>query len=528
MKWYGPTVGEESFFDEMKRFVRFGTGDEEALRGLLPHAKPQLERIADEFYDRLAEHEEAQAVFSGPEQILRLKGSLRGWMEVLLGGPWDEEYYQRRTRIGQVHVRIKLPQRYMVGAMNLLRVSLTRVAQLAFPEAAARQRTVLALCRILDIELAIMFESYREALVSEVQRFERIDKELLEERLAISEARYEEIVEKAEALISTFDASGAVLLFNRRCEEMTGLTRAQAAGKSWSELFVRPEERAAVAPLIAAALSGDRFSTYEGLVLRPDGGRHVVRWSFSTLPHATGSILCATGVDVTRERNLAAMTRRAERLAALGTMAAGLAHEIRNPLNAAHLQLTLLNRRLRRFPADTEGAAAAGDLASGEIQRLATLVEEFLHFARPQPLRSARVDLLETARTIVALTAPEAAAAGVSLRLAEGEPTPVDLDDERIKQVILNLTRNAIEAAGAGGQVEVRVRAANGFVRIEVEDDGPGLPAEAPIFEPFYTTKENGTGLGLAIVHRIVEDHGGHIDVESRPGRTLFVVAIPR
>jgi signal transduction histidine kinase len=105
----------------------------------------------------------------------------------------------------------------------------------------------------------------------------------------------------------------------------------------------------------------------------------------------------------------------------------------------------------------------------------------------------------------------------------------MQLDDERMKQVIHNLMRNAIEAVGRGGHVQVRIRSDGDGARLDVEDDGPGLQdPQAPIFEPFFTTKEQGTGLGLAIVHRIVTDHGGRIDVESAPGRTIFSIVLPR
>jgi signal transduction histidine kinase len=129
---------------------------------------------------------------------------------------------------------------------------------------------------------------------------------------------------------------------------------------------------------------------------------------------------------------------------------------------------------------------------------------------------------------LVALIAPEAIAAGVEVTLPQGDGVSVQIDEERIKQVVLNLVRNAIEATGRGGRIELRVRSEAGGVFIEVEDDGPGIPSsDAPIFEPFYTTKESGTGLGLSIVHRIISDHGGTIGLESRPGRTVFTLSLP-
>jgi signal transduction histidine kinase len=162
------------------------------------------------------------------------------------------------------------------------------------------------------------------------------------------------------------------------------------------------------------------------------------------------------------------------------------------------------------------------------MARLAGLVREFLDFARPQPLRLSRVDLRATAEEVGSLLVPEAQATGVDLALELAEEVRVELDAERIKQVILNLVQNAAEATGAGGHVLLRVSPRDGGAMLEVEDDGPGLPEDpAMVFEPFFTTKPGGTGLGLAIVHRIVTDHGGRIDCESRPGATRFSVFLP-
>jgi PAS domain S-box-containing protein len=412
----------------------------------------------------------------------------------------------------------------MFTAMNLIRSGFQRIVE-EVADPTLRQKTVAAVDKIIDLELAIMLETYREAFVDEVQRLERLEKARLEGELAVSEARYEEIVEKAGSLVTTFDESCTILLFNSRCEELTKLSRSQAIGQKWFDVFVLPDEHARVKAVCERVLGGERVLPYEGPV--PTSARRV-RWHFTTLPTSSGAVLCAIGIDVTEERELQLRTQRSERLAALGTMAAGLAHEIRNPLNAASLQLQVVERRLRRERPKVEGALEASGLVGVEMKRLANLVDEFLQFARPQPLRLVRADLRHTVEELVALIRPEAIAAGVEVSLRKGDGASVQIDEERIKQVLLNLLRNALEAAGRGGRIELRVRADAVGVIIEVEDDGPGLPSsDAPIFEPFYTTKESGTGLGLSIVHRIISDHGGTIGVQSRPGRTVFTLSLP-
>jgi signal transduction histidine kinase len=218
-----------------------------------------------------------------------------------------------------------------------------------------------------------------------------------------------------------------------------------------------------------------------------------------------------------------------DRLTALGTMTAGLAHELRNPLNAAHLQLSLVARRLRADPADTAAALQALARADHEMKRIATLVEELLDFARPLPLELAPGDLRACAEDVLQALEDEAADAQVALALAPGVETVVRMDAARMRQLLVNLVRNAIEASPPGSVVELSVRGHAEWATLTVADSGPGLPAPASrIFEPFFTTKPEGTGLGLSIVHRIVTDHQGEISVRRQDDRTVFTVLLPR
>ena len=166
----------ETLFEELKRYVQWGFEDEAALRALHPRAAPELERIADTFYRRIIEHDEARKALEGGEtQVGRLKVALEAWLDSLLAGPWDEVYYERRARIGRLHVRIGLPQHYMFGAMNVIRLELVRVAERAFGERRDKERGVrAALGKILDLELAIMLHTYREDLIAQQARSERL------------------------------------------------------------------------------------------------------------------------------------------------------------------------------------------------------------------------------------------------------------------------------------------------------------------------------------------------------------------
>jgi signal transduction histidine kinase len=166
----------ETVFEELKRYVRFGDEDGAALRALHGAAAPSFEAIAQAFYDRILSHEEARkALVGGESRVGHLKVTLVAWMETLLSGPWDEAYWQRRYAIGRTHVRIGLPQHYMFGAMNVIREQLAGIAWTRFhadPDELERVRTALG--KILDLELAIMLTTYRDDLLSQAARAERL------------------------------------------------------------------------------------------------------------------------------------------------------------------------------------------------------------------------------------------------------------------------------------------------------------------------------------------------------------------
>ncbi|WP_164019694.1 protoglobin domain-containing protein [Pyxidicoccus trucidator] len=166
----------ETLLEELKRYVGFGVEDERALVALHAIAKPHFPRIARVFYDRILEHEGArQALEGGESQVGHLRGTLEIWMSQLMSGPWDEAYYELRCRIGRMHVRISLPQHYMFGAMNVLRQELNGLIDEAYldkPQALRAARTALG--KILDLELAIMLHTYREDLLAQQARNERL------------------------------------------------------------------------------------------------------------------------------------------------------------------------------------------------------------------------------------------------------------------------------------------------------------------------------------------------------------------
>jgi signal transduction histidine kinase len=260
-------------------------------------------------------------------------------------------------------------------------------------------------------------------------------------------------------------------------------------------------------------------------------------WAYLIKPCSPDALLLAVRqaiLQVTHSEEKQQLARRAlvaEKLAAVGTMAAGLSHEIRNPLNAASLQLTLLGRRLRRLPVPAQPPLLGPlSLVQQEIQRLKCVVEDFLALARPRELSPLPVDLAAVATTVLDLFTAQAELGGLRIERQLLAVGPVDGDAGRLQQVLTNLVLNAIQATPPGGWLRVEVGEQAGEVLVAVEDSGPGIPPELRhrLFEPFFTTKESGSGLGLPLVHAVVQQHAGSISLdEGEVGGARFVIRLP-
>ncbi|MDK9708335.1 MAG: ATP-binding protein [Desulforhopalus sp.] len=221
--------------------------------------------------------------------------------------------------------------------------------------------------------------------------------------------------------------------------------------------------------------------------------------------------------DLSELRLLELKIRQREKLAAIGDLAAGIAHEVRNPLSSIKGYVTYSGSL---FPKDSENRRTA-EITAEEVDRVNRVISELLEFARPSDLKLKTTDIVKLIEHATGIVAQEAAFAGVTMVKQFGHnPPPVMIDPDRITQVILNLLINAVQAMEKGGQLTVETRRENESIVIDISDTGPGISPkdQSNVFNPYFTTKKKGTGLGLAIVHKIVEDHGGSIRIHSEEG----------
>jgi signal transduction histidine kinase len=232
-----------------------------------------------------------------------------------------------------------------------------------------------------------------------------------------------------------------------------------------------------------------------------------------------GALVYGIGIDVTERRALEKRAADAEAMSAMGNLALHLAHEIRNPLNAALLQLHLLGRHVSKLDVDLgvrETLQHKAKIVGDEIGRLSRLLTEFLELARPRAPARTWVHLGSLIHDVLELEQGAAAAHGVVVEREIGECSIMG-DPEQLQQAVLNLVVNAIEAMKEGGTLRVELSSSGGNAHVVIADSGVGIDGAvlSQVFDPFFTTKEAGTGLGLSIVRKIVEQHGGEVRIES-------------
>ncbi|MBI3270419.1 MAG: HAMP domain-containing protein [Planctomycetes bacterium] len=303
---------------------------------------------------------------------------------------------------------------------------------------------------------------------------------------------------------------------------------------------IRDQKLRAARPLVTVALAGLAGVALVGYAIARRIARPLVELSEQTQAISRGAEVRlrvpVTGDEIQRlaesfEHLLASLARheeearRADRVNSLGKLAAGIAHEIKNPLTSMKLTLQLLER------GETEPERSKGfGLVLQEVERLRLLVEEMLDMGRPAALDRAPADWNAIVRDSLALVARQAEHRGVTVTAEWGTVPTLKLDATRMKQAVLNLLLNAMEAMPRGGPLAVRTTPLAGGARLEVRDRGEGVAAVARerLFEPFFTTRPGGVGLGLPITRRVVEDHGGRIGFEDVPGGgTCFWLEVP-
>lgn len=332
----------------------------------------------------------------------------------------------------------------------------------------------------------------------------------------------EQLLERLEEAVLLFDSAGNLMMAGRAVERLLGKPAQDLIGHTADQVFAAERN----AQQIADAVRG-RKAWKDHLVILTNGSASEIRTLVSierlenTYGGDVGTIITLRDADTRHQLEM--QLDISSRLAALGRLTSGVAHEIKNPLNAMALHLEVLRSRLSDAQPEIEVIAR-------EIKRLDNVVKTFLNFSKPLELKMDKLNLAALAEDTAMFVMPDAKSRGITVETAGRDDAWISGDQDLIRQALLNVVMNGIEAMPGGGRLTIQTAAEDGEILVTVSDTGTGIPPEArdKIFNLYYTTKSNGSGIGLAMTFRVVQLHGGTIDFVSEPDKgTSFRLRFP-
>jgi two-component system, sporulation sensor kinase E len=366
-----------------------------------------------------------------------------------------------------------------------------------------------------------------------IERLDKLDAGSLQTqflRLAGEKGLLETIFHAIQEGLIVLDGRGRITYANRAAENMLGFSLASAEGASiakylpdieWSHVMKLDEQEWSrlISREIEINYPSHRFLDF-----------YIVPLSAVDLKEP-GAVMILR--DITRDRHHDTITLESERLNAITLLAAGVAHEIGNPLNSLTIHLQLLKREMEQLQqADRQPLDELLDVAQREVERLDQIITQFLRALRPSQPRLEATRLTDVLNETLKFLDKEIKDRDVLVEVDSPDDLPAaQLDRNQMKQAFFNIIRNAIQVMPNGGLLKISIGSSDRFVFISFTDTGPGIPAGdlGTIFEPYFTTKNEGSGLGLMIVQRIMRDHGGELEVHSEPNTgTTFTLYLPR
>lgn len=333
------------------------------------------------------------------------------------------------------------------------------------------------------------------------------------------------ILERMQDAVVTVDSDGRITIFNKQAESLFLLKETEVVGKRFSEL-----DQVTRSCLLNVFGSSEPVTELE--IRCADGSNRAILATISDSRKADGSIESRTAVirDMTKSRQLERELQRKDKLTALGEMASGVAHEIRNPINAISMIAQRFGKEFKPTSDEEEYLQLTGVIKS-EAQRINNIIKQFLNFARPPKLGIAEVEPGEFFRHVTALFSGQAQAKGVRFVTQIRCPERLFIDRGQFTQAVLNLLQNALDATPEGGTISLSCAGSDDGTLITVSDTGGGLEKEEieKIFNLYYTTKHDGTGMGLPITQQIISQHNGTVSVQSARGEgTSFLITLPK
>jgi signal transduction histidine kinase len=338
------------------------------------------------------------------------------------------------------------------------------------------------------------------------------------------------LLEDLEDAVFIFDREMRLVFASGSVEKFLGTDRAGFTGKSLTDIF---PPNTTLGLMIAQSAQTGRFirNRRAPVAIAGQAAAAVLLLSvdlLETLPGATGSGVLVRLRDPEAQRKLGHELQTADRLAAISRVSSGVAHEVKNPLNAILLHVEVAKAKLTRGDTDV---IPQMEIISREILRLDRVVKTFLDFTRPMELNLATIPVQKLVDEIVELARPQAEALKIRVMVAQAaDGVDVRVDGDLLKQAVLNIAVNAMQAMPDGGELRFESSASADVAEIRISDSGPGIPPQLreKIFTLYFTTKKEGSGIGLAMTFRIVQLHDGTIDFTSEPGKgASFSIRLP-
>jgi len=511
-------------YRRLQCYVGWSDDDARRVREAAPLVRGSFGELIEDFYATIAtEPQTAKVITGGQKQVDRLKVTLCHWLEEMFQGPWSDDYAAARWRVGWRHVEIGLDSVFTAVALSRLRYGLTRAIEQNWTGTPSDLlETLRSVHRLLDLDLAIIQDAYESEYVARQRRSER-------ER---SETAFQRLVEAAGSMIVILRSDQTIAYFNPYAEELTGYAASAVNGKDYVELFMPERERLGVLAQLKASQAGQPTLGYENMIRCRDGSERCLVWNAQRLEDFEGAgAILTVGQDITDRKVAEERALQSERLAAIGQTVTGLAHESRNAFQRSQACLELLSLELEDRPEQLELVSRI----QRALDHLHRLYEEVRDYAAPIKLDRQLCDLAHLWRD--AWSHLEVSRAGKEVELHESVEC-VDLashvDWFALGQVFRNIFENAIAACSEPGEIRVSCREATledqPAISIRIRDNGAGIPSDSigRVFDAFFTTKTKGTGLGMAIARRIVEAHGGVIELGNQDVGAEFVIVLPR
>ncbi len=351
--------------------------------------------------------------------------------------------------------------------------------------------------------------------------FVRQNYSLLKKQYTTVETFSSGIIQTVSDAIIVYDDNNGIQIFNDAASKLFKKNFTEVGGKHVNVLFDEKE---------CGMLESE--STMERILCRIDGNIKHLLISTSSYKDEDNNLHRILAIkDLTDLQNLEEQLKRKERLSAMGELASGVAHEIRNPLNAIGTIIQQLDKDFKPVNDEDEYHSLA-KIVQKEIKRINETVTSFLRFSKPEGVKPGRFYINEIFEQIKKQYAAHLNSKDIFLEISNSFYDEVLWDKNQVLQCLINLIQNSVDAIENNGNIKIaakKAEAKDGFVEINIEDDGPGIPEaiQKKIFNLYFTTKAKGTGIGLPLVQKIIDEHGGLIIMNSMPGKTIFVVQLP-